>query len=693
MVTPSTKLPGSKGSSEGDDAKKRLAEFLEQRLKLHIEHRETHYDHKWLEYERHCKGEHKRKYNVEDKNENWRSEVFYNITEQKRQSAIAQIDEAHSGNGAFPIALEQTPVTDSADETSTNKELQDIGLDMEKYRERSEMKLMDQLVQSKSRDELRRIVDDCSKYGVGVVMSLHVIDGFKRQVTYEATEEMPALPPAEVDEDGIERETPETLEKVDEFVRNKVIYTGEILPTTTYGIKRISPWDFFPDPNCEGDAQKGVGHFIRERVRKTELRKMAEEKDLNGDYKYDRDVILEVLSDKKRNSTISEKGDREDDPFETNDKPIEIYTYYGEMTRKDFKQFSSGTVLNDQDKLTDYDFVEVKAEFIQGGYLLRIEPTTSPTNRRPIEIIQWTKVAGAWCGRGIPELLYTIQIEINRFLRLFADNKSLASSVVLGVKAEELDDEDDLAMYPGKIFMLKGAQALRDIFDQLIIDDLSDKHIAAFGHLLQLADNESGIPRIFEGQSDIKNQTAFEVQQQEAHALKQMGRVIQNIDEAVENAIETLYQFMLVNGIASNWFQGDFDIRAQGLTRFDSKRVRLNMLNTMLVEAAQNEAVQRELDMRAIVRDKMKIVDNMATKYLLSEEDLKARDKKEAEQAQAAQQQAIQAQMAIEQAKSEAKLQEIQIKAQADAEIKKQELDQEMRIKLLEIEEGRRNED
>ena len=657
----------------GDDVKGRLSAWLIDRLEYCANHKRNNYSEKWQTYDRMVKGAYKNQYDDDNINENWRSQAYYNICEQKRKSAIAQIDDAITTGNRFPFALAETPESESGDDV--NKALTSMGVDMKKALSAMERKIQDNLDESKSMIELRRTVDDCSKYGVGCFKSPNLYMDKARIIDLTVLQSAPAIE----NENG--KITPNGEKTRDEWLKSQVIPNLKLSDKERIGLKRIRPADIFPDPSCEGDAQKGFGIFERNHYSTATLRKMADEMIvLDGEkiQKYSKEAILNIL--KKHHSDVSEgrnntdyngslstvRHDTESDFL--NFRGIPVYTFYGDVLKIDIQGSVSrpSQVEDSEGELSDYDTVSVIVDFTREGEILRVIENPHPSGLRPIHIWQWDRIDGEWVGKGICEKLKDLQEEFNRFLTYWIDNKLLSSSVILAVITAKLDrtENEDMRMYPGKTFFLREGDDIRNMIQQFKIEDVSGPFLEGLFRLMELIDHESGVPRIIEGQGSADAKTAFETQQQEAHALKQLGMVIKNLDENIVIGLEMIYQYLLVYGDGKGAVIGDFKVVARGYSSFESKRIKLVELDR-LIQLSGLPNVAPHVNIRRIIEDKLDILGIEKDAYLNPIAEVQATQQQQMQMAQ--QQQQIAVQSAIQQKQAE-----IQANAQAKIAVDQQ---------------------
>ena len=700
---------------ESEDKLDRIGQWLKTKLEFCANHKRINYSDKWERYDRMVKGVYSNAFDLNDKNENWRSQLYYNIMEQKRQSALSQIDAALGNGGKFPFSLSPTP--DSESDEKVNAQLLKLGINLEEAIRDMQRKIDDNLLESKSLIELRKSADDASKYGAGVFLAPYVFVDLARRVKLEMLSNMPEIPHVQNEKGEFVPDPVAYKEIRDKYLEDQVIPKLSLEKIERVGFRRIKPADFFPDPSCEGDTQKGFGMFIRNHYSPATLRKMADEMIDLGDekmQKYDRKSIGKVLkSYRDESATIASLNDTlQQNRFDLesddlSNRGIPIYTFFGDVMRADVSDLVSGVEgEEDEDDLSQFDTMPVIIDFHRDGTIIRIIKNPHPSGLRPMHCWQWEKIDGEWVGKGIPEKLEGLQAEFNRFLRYWVDNKLLSSSVIIGVIASKLarEDGEDLAMFPGKVFFLRDGERIQDMIQQLTIVDVSGSFLEGIDKLLSLIDYESGVPRVIEGQSGIIAKTAFETQQQESHALKQLAKVVKNIDEAIVAGVEMIYQYVLVYGDQVGTKLGDFKVQATGVATFESKRMKMFEIDTLIQLAMSSPDLMVHFNIRKIIEDKVKLLGVDSDKYLKSFEEVKVAQEQQAMMAQKQQQLAMQAvaqekmddaraKIAVEQAKSELQSGLEAAKLKAQAQLQQEAQDHDMKKKIIDIEESKNDKD
>ena len=658
-----------------------LYDMLYRRLSEWADARRESYDGKWDRFKRILNSEYKNSYNELDSNDEWRSEQFINITRQKKNAAISQIDEALYSEGKFPFEVTITPEGDTSH--SISKRLKAVGFENEDIVAVIRKRIDDRLIQSKSYREVRKAWINAIDYGVGVLKSPH--ESFET-INSWVTEELASIEQKADelrDEEGELSE--EAKEKIGAFIASNIEVVRTRKERRTFGIKSIRPMDFFPDPSCNGDAQDGIGVFERKYITKSDLAELANEKEIdeNGKEKpqYDEDAIMSAISGKGE-ASYSSGG-----MLSTSKDKIELYTYWGKI--------DAHSLGEDVDAISAYQTIDVRVDFIKGGHVLRVSKNTSPMGTRPYHLFHWESVSDEWGGRGLAEKLEPLQIDINRLARNYIDNKVISSQLMFGVVNKHLDPSEDFSIYPGKIFNIREGKRVSDSMQPFTTPDNSDAFRVAIEFLKDLADAESGVPNILESASQIRGQTAFEAQQREAHANKQLGKVIRNIDEGIEDALNSIYEYMQNDASDLDARLGDYHIHAKGYASYEAKRLRLAQVNSILSRVLQVPQLETYYNIRELITAELDVLGMDSSKYIYSDDEireaLKDRAEQQSQQLQAKSQEQAQSMQSefersieLEKIKGESKIRTEQMRL----EDKNLDREQAMKLKLMELEEN-----
>lgn len=616
---------------------------------------------------------------------NWRTRAFHPMTRSKINVAMSQISDIWFQGGRFPFNLKNTPVPDSP-----NEGLLELGFDLDERLDRMKLKITDQLIESKAKDELLACALNCAILGTGVIRCPELVT--KKRNRYTA--DIPPLPdilpepnPDEFAELGEEafsealQAFKESQQAAQEFVRKNAKFKLEEFTETVPMVSNIDPWDFFPDPESLGDTQKMTGMFYRAHMTPKGMYDLGSVVDEDGDKVYNIEAINEILRENNKDARDDSSG-RHRTSLQPEDSSTSIITfeYAGVVTKMDLIGHPD---LNIDTELNDIDPIEVIVTFSRGR-ILRVKENKFPGKMRPYHMVQWERLPGQPQGRGLARQLRDPQSVMNGFLRAFIDNKKLSGNLIFAISEDALEPGTDLTLRPGKNFRFREGVNIKDKFQTIEIPDVTGGLLEGMLRVDDWADLASGLPKTLEGEV-IRGpqQTAFEINARISSAAKQLGLVLRYFDERIiEPMIIALYHWNMAQSDDPD-IKGDFEVQATGFSTFQNKSILANQLRQFLALIISDPELREEYDITGI-SEKIAIANDLNPDEL----------KKSPEQKDAARQAAIeeQRQIANQQAETEAAAQQAetqrleaeQIESDVDRDHKSQEneLERESKLKL-----------
>ena len=646
----------------------------------------------------------------------WRARVFHPMTRVKVTVAMSQISDVWFQGGRFPFDLKNSPIPDSP-----NEGLKELGFDLGDRLDRMRMKIKDQLIESKAKDELLAAGLNNAIFGTAVIRCPFITERKRNRYTAELPKGMvlPDIPPepnpadfAEFPPEQQEQAFGEAqqmhaaaIEEAQRITRENVIFKLEEFSEIVPMIENIDPWDFFADPESLGNTQRMNGMFCRSYLTPAELDTRGKMKDEDGKAFYDEDVVTQILQMNTKDYMDASAGrHRQQLQVHESEHSIAIFEYAGVVTKLDLKHHPE---LKVGDEIKDIDPVEILCTFCRGK-VLRLKMNKFPGKMRPYHMVQWERLPGRPYGRGLARQLRDPQAVMNGFLRGYIDNKKLAGNLLFAISEDALEPGTDLSLRPGKNFRFRAGMDIREKFQTITIPDITGGLLEGMIRADEWGDLASGLPKVLEGEA-IRGgaTTAFEINQRVSSAAKQIGLVLRYFDERIiEPMILSLYHWNMAQDDDPE-IKGDFEVVATGFGTFQNKSVRSQLLKGFLamVQSMPALASRYKLD---VLMDQIAVADDVdIDEFRKTKDEIKATERaaieeqqaasEAAQAAQAAQQQLIDRELAIQESKVQSDAQlgeaEIQLKAQlSEAELQLQaqegeaERENELTLKLMDIE-------
>jgi len=629
VVLPLAVRPSDEDSEAGAGAKSTaLYSNIDGVLKEWQDHRKVHIEGKWKVANSNFQGSFD---DVEHEGskakKTWRSKAFYPLTEQKVTAAQAQLQDVLFKGGRFPYDIKSSPIPD---DPAVQAEAQ-RGVDgeapvdvkavearagaqseLEQRVKNMKRRMNDQFAECDAASVGLNSLYDGALYGTAFLESPRIIR--KKRYKWKTT-------------------------KKGDYVKSEVY---EDVPT----VVNLDPWDCWPDPECGGKVENGIGFFYRERMSAPALYdlfdlvfpdKDIEMKDADSEeyeYEYNRDQFEALLNDISESDARFNKNSLDNDgPNAAADtghanKVYDVYNFAGSVQNlylKDFIDLEKG--------VNEAAYSEVIVVMCKER-IIKCVLNPFPGRRRPYHMVPWTSIPGSSFGRGVAEKIFDAQKNVNRLMRMYIDNKRLSGNLMTAIDKSKLARGTDLSVHPGKNWEFEGSfqdADVRKLMQTVVFPDVTAGVLDAIGTMVAWADQSSGVPKVLEGQPGQDSSTAYAENQRIAAATKQLGLVLKNYDMyAWVPIVESFYDWNM-QYLKDNSVKGDFEIIATGFSTFENKHLRKLDLERFLMLSQQLPALQMKVKSDPIVEDWALAANLDPERYLLNAEQVSAKMSKQQE--------------------------------------------------------------
>ena len=422
----------------------------------------------------------------------------------KGKADLSQV--VHNG---VPLEKEDGPLTvkDLAEEK--------IALAMKKAKA-AEKRIYDWMVQCQYPSEMRKVIFDAARVGVGVLKAPYpkIIKGMS-------------------------------------MTRNVLQITEQIMPAA----KWVDVWNIFPDPACGENIQDGDYIFERDYLSARQLRKL---KDLDG---YMSSQIDKVLKEGPSKNGVIHSGRPDEKP---NKHRFEVWYYYGSLKREEMERCRQGSTV-DIDKEEVYALVTLVNDSV-------IRATINPLDSGafPYHAVPWQRRPGHWVGVGVSEQVQMPQRMVNAATRALLNNagKSAGCQFIID-QGGIVPGDGRWTLLPDKIWY-KVADAVSDdvrkSFTSIVIPNMTPQLMSIVEYAFRLAEESTSIPLITQGQSGKTTPDTFGAAQLQNNNANQLLRSIGYAfdDYITEPVIRQYYEWLLLDPTISEDEKGDFHIDAHG---------------------------------------------------------------------------------------------------------------------------------
>ncbi len=390
----------------------------------------------------------------------------------------------------------------------------------------AETRIYDWMVETQYRAEIRKVIADAARIGVGVLKA--------------PTPQSKRVMAITGGEDG----DPITLE-----IKEKIIPAGVW----------VDPWNIFPDPACGENIHDGDYIFERDHMSARQVRGL---KKLPG---YMADQIDKVLEEGP--NKINQTGERVSDQTQKN--RFEVWYFNGQLTRDEMAAIDhvAGTTSQGPDDDNGREAHVIVTLINDSVVRATINPLDSGSF--PYHSMPWQRRAQHWAGVGVAEQMRTPQRVTNAALRALLNNagKSAGSQFVIDMAAIRPAD-GSWAITPDKIWekTQDGPADVRQAFMAIQIPNVTQQLLEIITLGERFAEETTSIPLIAQGQSGATTPDTFGAAQLQNNNANQLLRSIGYAfdDYITEPVIRQYYEWLLLDPDVPSEEKGEFQIDAHG---------------------------------------------------------------------------------------------------------------------------------
>lgn len=395
----------------------------------------------------------------------------------------------------------------------------------------AETRIYNWLLSCQYRGEIRKVIFDAARIGVGVLKG-----------PTPRTKRVMALTKQRHGEDL------------------KVIIKDTIQPAAVW----VDPWNIFPDPACGENIHDGSYIFERDHMSARQIRKL---KSLPG---YIGDAIDQVL-DEGPNKAYRSETDR--GPGSKRDKDrFEIWYFQGTLTKEEMRAID---MASGRDPYTDEDAENDKRDEVFVIVTLIndtvIRATINPLDSGsfPYNSMPWQRRAESWAGVGVAEQMRTPQRMVNAAVRALLNNAGKSAGSQLVIDQSAIIPADGLwTITPDKIWFKTndGPQDVRQAMMAIAIPNVTEQLMSIITLAERFAEETTSIPLITQGQSGSTTPDTFGATQLQNNNANQLLRSIgYSFDDFItEPLIRQFYEWLLLDPDVPNEEKGEFEVDAHG---------------------------------------------------------------------------------------------------------------------------------
>jgi len=415
----------------------------------------------------------------------------------------------------------------------------------------------DALVECQYNHEGRKAIVDAAIYGVGILKGPQIVNRVKKKWAPTQTA------------DG------------------KATYALEVVEQTRPATVRVDPWNFFPDPACGEDVQKGSHTWEREYVSGRELRRLARTEG------YLADQINECLREGPQHYTAQgayrpeQRGNGEyQSPTAWDDSRYELWTYVGEVTRDDLICAGAieGEDIDDSSPDSHLDLISAVVVMCNDRVIkAMINPLD--TEDLPYDLFVWERIASSPWGAGIPYLMRYAQRTINAAWRAMLDNAAMSHGPQIVMRRQQIQPADGKWEITGRKlwYATDDVDEVRKAFDVYDIPSRQAELKAIIDMAMAFADQETSLPQIAQGEQGAAPDTVGGMTILMNSANTVLRRLVKQYDDSITKPHITRYYDWFMQYSDKEEIKGDYEVHARG----SSALIVRDMQQQMLVQLLQ----------------------------------------------------------------------------------------------------------
>jgi len=565
-----------------------------------------------------------------------KSRVFVKVTKTKVLAAYGQIIDVLFGTGRFPLTIEETKVPEGiAEYAHMNPMKEEMGVGQVEPQIEGNLEYTPGQPLEQPESDLG-YPGDGNKLPPGATFNslggIHL--GGLQEELEEAdlspgpapVPEMPQIKPAQIAARRLQKLIEDQLDESDANVALRsaifescLLGTGIIKGPFTYNktlhkyseggngreyspeqvkvpkVEFVSIWDFYPDPNartmeeCEYVIQRHRmnRHQFKDLLNRPFFNKEAIYKCLEMGPSYDKKT-WETAIDAENNTS----GDIEKNRYE-------VLEYWGTIDAMSARE--NGLDIDEEIE----DLMEVQVNmWTSNGKIIRLVENPFTPFRIPYQSFSYEKNPYQFFGIGVPENMDDAQAIMNGHARMAIDNLALAGNLVFDIDESALVQNQNMEVYPGKIFKRQAGVPGQAIYG-IKFPNTATENMQMFDKFRQLADESTGIPSYSHGQTGVTGmtRTASGMSMLMGAASLNIKTVIKNIDDHLIKPLgESMFQWNMQFYEGELPIIGDFEIRATGSSSLMRKEVRSQRL-TMFLQTIQNPSIAPFVKISEVIKE------------------------------------------------------------------------------------------
>jgi hypothetical protein len=400
--------------------------------------------------------------------------------------------------------------------------------------ERAEKHIEDWLVECEYSSEVRKVIEDTARLGVGILKGPFPVATTSRVVSKEG---------------GL----------------TKIVLEQSVNPAS----RRIDPWNFYPDPTCGENIHDGAYTWEKDSLTGHQIRAFLEDKS------YIKEQVERVLIEGPSGTYTENKGGNHN----PSDKDrYEVWYYNGYAAKEDME--AAGCKCEEHEQIPA--IVVMINDHVVKGVLSPID-----SGEYPYDVMVWQRRTDNWAGVGVGRQMRTPQRMLNAATRNMMDNAGLSAGPQLVIRRGIIEPADgSWNITPRKIWWATedaDVRTVADAFTAIHIPTMQAELMGIIQFASKMGEDVTGLPMLLQGQQGSAPETVGGMTMLNNNASTVMRRIARTFDDRVTRPhIRRYYEFLLTYG-EDEEEKGDFQIDARG----SSSLVERDLQNQFLAQSLQ----------------------------------------------------------------------------------------------------------
>lgn len=413
---------------------------------------------------------------------------------------------------------------------------------------KAEKRVYDWMVEGHYTREMRKVIHDAAKLGVGVLKGPFPVIKKRRAITQKT-------------------EGDKIIVKVDKVAK--------VVP----GYKRIDPWNCFPHDACGEDIKTGDYFVEKDTISPATLKALKQEKDPLGNPVYLSSQIDKVIEQgpeghKETDGRPNQKAKKDN---------YNIWYFTGTISRDDLSLLNSVAAKELPDEVTDISaVVTIVNDSVIRATLNPLEGGNFGYNALP-----WSPRSGSWAGVGVAEQISTPQRIVNNASRAVFNNAGVSAGVQIVMDPLAIIAANNSnVITPNKLWYLQPGTTIDDVrkaFAAIEIPNVTAQLMPIIDFGMKMAEESTNIPLIAQGHDGEQTpQTFGQAQLQNTNANTLLRSIGSAVDEHITTpVVEDSYDWLLADPDVPAEEKGDFDINCTGSSTFVESAIQEQTLMQM----------------------------------------------------------------------------------------------------------------